>query len=160
MTVAHVRLRSGDKVSGSVENKMSIRAMRILPTVENPEVEAPTRDIAPFFIHMMNTVGYGRDLIDMPHIEALHEIWRERGDVFDLSANGTSTLKTVANYCLQAGFAELTMRRGLISAARDAYRMGSPPRVYSPARAGCTFNRVHRIQSCPDDIDGVGYRIR
>lgn len=154
MTVAHVRLRSGDKVSGSVENKMSIRAMRILPTVENPEVEAPTRDIAPFFIHMMSTVGYGRDLIDMEHIKALHEIWRERGDTFDLSANGTSTLKTVANYCLQAGFAELTMRRGLISAARDAYRRGSPPRVYSPQELVTPL--IESTESImPDDIDGV-----
>lgn len=154
MTLCHVRMRSGDKVSGSVENKISIRAMRILPTVEDPEVMAPTRDIAPFFIHMMNTVGYGRALLDMPHIRALHDIWRDRGDTFDLSANGTSTLKTVANYCLQAGFAELTMRRGLISAARDAYRMGSPPRVYSPQELVTPL--VESTESImPDDIDGV-----
>ena len=154
MTVAHVRLRSGDKVSGAVENKLSIRAMRKLPTIEDPNVMAPTRDIAPFFVHMMNTVGYGRDLIDMPHITALHEIWRDRGDTFDLSANGSSTLKTVANYCLQAGFAELTLRRGLISAARDAYRMGSPPRIYSPQEMVSPL--VETTQSImPDDIDGV-----
>ena len=154
MTVAHIRLSSGDKVSGAVESKLSIRAMRKLPTIEDPNVIAPTRDIAPFFIHMMNTVGYGRNLIDMPHIEALHEIWRDRGDTFDLSVNGNSTLKTVANYCLQAGFAEMTMRRGLISAARDAYRMGSPPRVYSPQEMVTPL--VESTESImPDDIDGV-----
>lgn len=154
MTTAHVRMRSGDKVSGAVENKMSIRAMRILPTVEDASVMEPTRDIAPFFIHMMDTVGYGRDLIDMEHITALHQIWRDRGDTFDLSVNGTSTLKTVANYCLAAGFAELTLRRGRISAARDAYRMGSPPRVYSPQELVSPL--VESTESVmPDDIDGV-----
>lgn len=154
MTVAHVRLRSGDKVSGAVENKLSIRAMRKLPTIEDPNVIAPTRDIAPYFVHMMDTVGYGRDLIDMAHIEALHEIWRDRGDTFDLSVDGSSTLKTVANYCLQAGFAELTLRNGKISAARDAYRMGSPPRVYSPQEM--TAPLVETTQTImPDDIDGV-----
>lgn len=154
MTTAHVRMRSGDKVSGAVENKMSIRAMRILPTVEDPDVMEPTRDIAPFFIHMMGTVGYGRDLIDMEHITALHQIWRDRGDTFDLSANGTSTLKTVANYCLNAGFAEMTLRRGWISAARDAYRMGNPPRVYSPQELVSPL--VESTESVmPDDIDGV-----
>lgn len=154
LTLAHVRLRSGDKVSGAVENKMSVRAMRILPTVEDPNVMEPTRDIAPFFIHMMQTVGYGRDLLDMPHIQALHEIWRDRGDTFDLSVNATSTLKTVANYCLQAGFAELTLLRGKISAARDAYRMGSPPRVYSPQELVTPL--IESTESImPDDIDGV-----
>lgn len=154
MTVAHVRLRSGDKVSGAVENKLSIRAMRKLPTIEDPDVIAPTRDIAPYFVHMMSTVGYGRDLIDMAHIEALHAIWSDRGDTFDLSVDGSSTLKTVANYCLQAGFAELTLRNGKISAARDAYRMGSPPRVYSPQEM--TAPLIETTQTImPDDIDGV-----
>ena len=154
MTTAHVRLRSGDKVSGAVENKMSIRAMRILPTIENPAVMEPTRDIAPFFVYMMGTVGYGRDLIDMEHIAALHKIWRDRGDTFDLAVNSSSTLKTVANYCLNAGFAELTLRRGLISAARDAYRMGTPPRVYSPQELVTPLIETTETVM-PDDIDGV-----
>src|SRR5690606_38911942 len=132
ITLMHVRMRTGDKVSGQVENKISIRPVRMLPTLDDPEVMEPTRDIAPFFVYMMESVGYGRELIDMDHIRALHRIWHDRGDTFDLSVNTTSTLKTVAGYCLQAGFAELTIRRGLISAARDAYRMGTPPRVYSP----------------------------
>lgn len=154
MTTAHVRLRSGDKVSGAVENKMSIRAMRILPTIENPAVMEPTRDIAPFFVYMMESVGYGRDLIDMEHITALHKIWSSRGDTFDLSINSSSTLKTVANYCLNAGFAELTLRRGLISAARDAYRMGTPPRVYSPQELVAPLIETTETVM-PDDIDGV-----
>lgn len=154
MTVAHVRLRSGDQISGAVENKLSIRAMRILPTAQDPEVMEPTRDIAPFFLHMMSTVGYGRDMIDIPKIQALHSIWQSRGDTFDLSVNGNSTLKTVANYCLQAGFAELTLHRGLISAARDAEQTGSPPRVYSPQELVSPL--VESSESImPDDIDGV-----
>jgi hypothetical protein len=150
----HVRLRSGYKVSGGVENKLSIRPRRILPTIADPLVSEPTRDIAPFFVYMMETVGYGRDLIDMQHIAALHEIWKARADVFDLSIASTSTLKTVAGYCLAAGFSELTLRAGKISAARDAYRMGSPPRVYSPQEM--TSQLVETTKAImPDDIDGV-----
>lgn len=154
MTLMHVRMRTGDKVSGQVENKISVRPVRMLPTLDDPEVMEPTRDIAPFFVYMMESVGYGRELIDMDHIRALHRIWHDRGDTFDLSVDSTSTLKTVAGYCLQAGFAELTIRRGLISAARDAYRMGTPPRVYSPQElVSPLIETTETIM--PDDIDGV-----
>lgn len=159
LTLLHVRMRSGDKVSGAVENKLSLRPMRILPTVEDPDVSQPTRDIAPYFIYMMSSVGYGRDLMDMDHIAALHRIWRDRGDTFDLSVNTTTTLKTVAGYCLAAGFAELTLRRGLISAARDAYRMGSPPRVYSPQELVSPLIEATETVM-PDDIDGVDIEYR
>lgn len=154
MTLLHVRMRTGDKVSGQVENKISVRPTRMLPTLDDPEVMEPTRDIAPFFVYMMESVGYGRELIDMDHIRALHQIWHDRGDTFDLSVNATSTLKTVAGYCLQAGFAELTLRRGLISAARDAYRMGTPPRVYSPQELVTPLIETTETVM-PDDIDGV-----
>lgn len=154
MTVAHVRIRSGDKISGAVENKISVRAMRILPTVDDPDDMQPTRDIAPFFIHMMGTVGYGRDMLDMDKIEALHAIWSAREDTFDLSVNSNSTLKTVANYCLGAGFSELTLRRGKISVARDAEQAGIPSRIYSPQEM--TVPLIESTQCImPDEIDGV-----
>src|SRR5690606_19586567 len=123
-------------------------------TLDDPEVLEPTRDIAPFFVYMMESVGYGRELIDMDHIRALHRIWHDRGDTFDLSVDTTSTLKTIAGYCLQAGFAELTIRRGLISAARDAYRTGMPPRVYSPQELVSPLIETTEMIR-PDDIDGV-----
>ncbi len=156
LTLAHVRLRSGDKVSGGVDNKFSVRARRILPTIEDPATKEPTRDIAPFFVHMMNSVGYGRDLIDMPTITALHKIWQERRDTFDLAVSASSTLKAVANSCLGAGFAELTLRNGKISAARDAYRLGTPSRIYSPQELRAGGEIVESTQTVmPDDIDGV-----
>lgn len=154
MTLLHVRMRTGDKVSGQVENKISVRPVRMLPPLDDPEAMEPTRDIAPFFVYMMESVGYGRELIDMEHIRALHQIWRDRGDTFDLAVNAASTLKTVAGYCLQAGFAELTLHRGLISAARDAYRMGTPPRVYSPQELVSPLIETTETVM-PDDIDGV-----
>lgn len=154
ITLMHVRMRTGDKLSGQVENKISVRPVRMLPSLYDPKVMEPTRDIAPFFVYMMESVGYGRELIDMDHIRALHNIWHARGDTFDLSVNTTSTLKTVAGYCLQAGFSELTIRRGLISAARDAYRAGMPPRVYSPQElVSPLIETTETIM--PDDIDGV-----
>lgn len=153
-TVAHVRLRSGDKISAGAENKISLRALRILPTVEDPDESEGTRDIVPFFIYMMGSVGYGRDMLDMDQLEALHEIWRDRGDTFDLSVNSESTLKTVANYCLNAGFAEMTLRRGKISAARDSLQEGVPSRIYSLQEM--TTPLTESVQTVmPDDIDGV-----
>lgn len=153
-TVAHIRLRSGDRISGSVENKISVRAMRVLPTVEDANVTAPTRDIVPFFMHMMGSVGYGREFLDMPQLEALHGIWSARGDTFDLSVNSNSTLKTVANYCLGAGFAEMTLRRGKISAARDAKQIGLPGRIYSPQEMTAPLSETTETVM-PDDVDGV-----
>lgn len=156
LTLAHVRLRSGDKVSGGVENKFSVRAKRILPTVDDPYVSEPTRDIAPFLIHMMSTVGYGRELLDMNTISALHQIWSEREDTFDLAVNANSTLKSVANSCLAAGYAELTLRNGKISAVRDAYRIGTPSRIYSPQELRAGAELIESTQTImPDDIDGV-----
>lgn len=154
MTVAHIRLRSGDKISGNAENKISLRAMRVLPTVDDEEVTAATRDIVPFFIYMMGSVGYGRDLLDMSQLEALHAIWDGRGDTFDLSVNSSSTLKTVANYCLGAGFAEMTLRRGKISAARDSLQEGLPGRIYSLQEMTVPVMEISE-SVMPDDIDGV-----
>lgn len=154
MTLMHVRMRSGDKVSGQVENKIGLRAMRVLPTVQDPEVSEPTRDIIPFFIHMMDSVGYGRDMLDMPHLEQLHGIYIARGDTFDLSVNSNSTLKTVSNYCLGAGFAEMTLRNGKISAAREVLQTGYPSRVYSAQEM--TKPLLESTTSVmPDDVDGV-----
>lgn len=154
MTVAHIRLRSGDKISAGAENKISVRAMRVLPTVEDANVTAGTRDIVPFFIYMMESVGYGRELLDMPQLEALHDIWTARGDTFDLSVNSSSTLKTVANYCLNAGFAEMTLRRGKISAARDSLQSGVPGRIYSLQEMTQPVTETTET-IMPDDNDGV-----
>src|SRR5690606_35415862 len=157
ITLMHVRMRTGDKVSGRVENKIAIRPTRMLPTLDDPNVMEPTRDIAPFFVYMMESVGYGRELIDMDHIRALHRIWHDRGDTFDLSVDTTSTLKTISGYCLQAGFAGLT----IITAAGEAHGLSTMPRVYSEQELDTQL--VETTEAIlPDDIDGVdiGYKVR
>lgn len=154
MTTMSVQFFSGNKMGASTENRISVRPTRILPTVSDPEVSAPTRDIAPYFIHMMNSVGYGREHIDMAQVQALHAIWTGRNDTFDLAVTSSSTLKTVANQCLMAGFAELTLRRGKITPVRDAMRSGSPSRVFSPQEYIAPL--IESVESImPDDIDGV-----
>lgn len=154
MTTMSVQFFSGNKMGASTENKISVRPTRVLPTVADPEVSAPTRDIAPYFIHMMDSVGYGREHIDMDQLTALHAIWTGRNDTFDLAVTSSSTLKTVANQCLMAGFAELTLRRGKITPVRDALRSGSPTRVYSPQEyVEPLIESTETI--LPDDIDGV-----
>lgn len=156
MTLLHVSLRSGDKISGGVENRLSIRPMRILPVPDNPAVQEPTRGIIPYFIYMMETVGYGRDKLDIDHLIDLHDIYEDRQDYFDLSVNSSSTLKTIANYCLSAGFAELNLRKGKISAARDALRLEYPSRIYSAQelRKGGELVEITKSRM-PDEIDGV-----
>src|SRR5690606_36073641 len=80
LTLMHVRMRTGDKVSRRVENKIAIRPTRMLPTQHDPNVMEPTRDIEPFCVYMMEPVGYGRALTGMDRIRALHRIWHDRGD--------------------------------------------------------------------------------
>lgn len=154
MTTMFVSVRSGDKVSASSEDQITVRPTRILPTVADPSVSAPTRDIMPFFYHIMSSVGYGRELLDLPQLEALHGILSARGDTFDLEIKTASTLKKVANYCLGAGFSELTVRRGKISAVRDSHRTGLPSRIYSPHDFTEPLVETTEMIS-PDDIDGV-----
>lgn len=154
MTTAHIRISSGDRISGGVENKVSLRAQRILPTVEDENITAPTRDIIPFFIYMMGTVGYGRSFLDMPKLTALHNVFVSRGDTFDFSMDSDSTLKVAANYCLAAGFSELNLHMGKISAVRDGPQAGIPSRIFSPQEMTEYLTETTET-IMPDDIDGV-----
>lgn len=154
MTTMAVRMRTGDNISGGVENKVSIRARRKLPSLSNPNVLATTSDIAPFFLYMLESVGYGRDLVDMERLMALHEIWKLRADRFDLVIDSETTLKTVANYCLGAGFAEMTLRGGLITPVRDAMRYGPPSRIFSMQEYTSQLEEVTETIKL-DEVDGV-----
>lgn len=154
MTTMAVRMRTGDNISVSVENKIAVRARRKLPTVADKYVTAVTSDIAPFFLYILESVGYGRELVDMEQLAALHELWRLRADRFDLVIDSETTLKTVANYCLAAGFAEMTLRGGLITPVRDAMRYGPPSRIFSPQEYTTQLEEVTETVK-GDDVDGV-----
>lgn len=155
MTTMSIRVRTGDKLSSNVENKIRVQPTRMLPSVSNANQMVATRDIVPFLLYMFDTVGYSRDMVDMQRLEDYHAIWSQNQDYFDLAINTSSTMKVIANHALNAGFAELTLRRGRISAARDSEVPGGlPTRVYSPQQY--TAPLIESTQCVLlDDIDGV-----
>lgn len=154
MTVMSVKMQSGDAVGGSVENKVKVRARRILPTLENPAVKEATSDIAPFFVYMLSTVGYTREFIDIEAITELHNEYWVDNERFDMAFSASTTLKDAANTVLKAGFSEITIKDGLITAVQDKVQLGLPTRIFSPQEY--TEPLTQTIQAVqPDEIDGV-----
>ncbi len=154
MTVMSVKMQSGDAVGGSVENKVKVRARRILPTLENPAVKKATSDIAPFFVYMLGTVGYTREFIDIEAIKELHSEYWVDNERFDMAFSASTTLKDAANTVLKAGFSEMTIKDGLITAVQDKMQLGLPTRIFSPQEY--TEPLTQTIQAVqPDEIDGV-----
>lgn len=150
VTTLAVKLRTGDRVSSQADNKIWLKATRILPLIEGGS--GPTRDIAPALQHVLSACGYG-DRIDRDALEELHEIWQPRLDRFDFAAISHSTVKRLANDILRAGFAELTIDRGLLTPVRDA-RREAPNYIYSPQEF-LDYPTVTTELVRPDDIDGV-----
>lgn len=154
VTLLSVRIRTGDRISAQSDNKVWIKHItRKLPTLEDPDVLAPTRDIMPAVLHMLDTVGYGRSRVDMVASEELHDIWKGRGDMWDYAATSSSTVKTLANHALKAGFAELVVDRGLVKPVRDA-RRDQPEYIYSPQEF-TDYPTLTTQMPEPDEVDGV-----
>lgn len=151
ITTMSVRLRTGDRLSAQSDNQIWCKATRILPLIEGGE--GPTRDLAPYLLHILESVGYGRDRVDMPTVEALHEIWKERQDRFDYAVTKSTTVKQLANHVLRCGFAELTVDRGLIKPVRDA-RRDTPQYIYSPQEFVDYPTLTTRLPAF-DEVDGV-----
>ena len=150
VTTLAVRLRTGDRVSSQADNKVWLKATRVLPLIKGGV--GPTRDIAPALQHVLSACGYG-DRIDRDALEELHEIWQPRLDRFDFAAISHSTVKRLANDILRAGFAEMTIDRGLLTPVRDARRT-TPNYIYSPQEF-IDYPTVTTELVRPDDIDGV-----
>lgn len=154
VTTLFVKIRSGDKISGATENRIKVRATRKLPTIANENVLAPTRDIMPFFLYLMKSIGYGRDKINMQEVQRLNNLLQSRGDTFDLVINQESTAKTITNHCLNAGFCELIVDRGIITPIRDELPTDPISRVYTPYDYTKPLVEVTTLPH-PDEIDGV-----
>lgn len=155
-TTMRIRMRSGDRMSSGVENKVSLRATRILPGVGPTAVNGPTRDIAPAVQYLLRSAGYGEGLVNYGRLAQLHGIWAARNDTFDLAVESASTIKAIANFMLAPGFTELTLRDGLVDFARDVSRRGLPPRIFSDQMyvKGSPLTEISTTPQ-PDDIDGV-----
>lgn len=155
VTVMAVYIKGSNRLSAQSETMVSVRATRVLPVRSGGAwtVETPTRDIVPWVTHVARTIGYTDDDLDLVELDRLDAIWRERGDKFDLEISSQETVLDALNTALMAGFAELTIDRGLIRPVRDEPRSVFE-HLYTPqsmvARLVRKFTSVR-----PDDYDGV-----
>ncbi|HDS1791537.1 host specificity factor TipJ family phage tail protein [Pseudomonas putida] len=155
VTVMVVYIKGSNRLSAQSQTMVSVRPTRVLPVRSGGAwaVETPTRDIVPWLAHVARSIGYTDDDLDLAELDRLDAIWRARGDKFDLEVNGQETVLEALNAALMAGFAELTIDRGLIRPVRDEPR-SVYEHLYTPqsmvARLVRKFTTVR-----PDDYDGV-----
>lgn len=155
MTVIAVRVRNGDRLSAQSESLVSVEATRVLPVRSGGAwaVETPTRDIVPWFLYIAKSAGYTDADLDLPELDRLHEVYRARGDTFDMTIDDASTVKDAMNDALAAGFSELTINRGLLLPVRDEPRTQFE-HMYTPQNMTKGLKRQLVFPSS-DDFDGV-----
>ncbi|MBG5222416.1 host specificity factor TipJ family phage tail protein, partial [Pseudomonas aeruginosa] len=156
VTTIGIRYRSSDRISAQTESRVSVEATRILP-VRSGGIWLPehaTRDIAPYVIYQAKERGYADSDIDLEEFDRLDSIWKSRGDKFDMIYDGTSiTVKQILQDALAAGFSELTIKRGVISAARDEPRT-LYGHMYTPQNMSQAL-KISKSAPSEDDYDGV-----
>jgi len=155
MTVIAVRVRNGDRLSAQSESLVSVEATRVLPVRSGGAwaVDTPTRDIVPWFLYIAKSAGYTDADLDLPELDRLHEVYRARGDTFDMTIDDASTVKDAMNDALAAGFSELTINRGLLLPVRDELRTQFE-HMYTPQNMTKGLKRQLVFPSS-DDFDGV-----
>ena len=155
MTVIAVRVRNGDRLSAQSESLVSVEATRVLPVRSGGAwaVETPTRDIVPWFLYIAKSAGYTDADLDLPELDRLHDVYRARGDTFDMTIDDASTVKDAMNDALAAGFSELTINRGLLLPVRDEPRTQFE-HMYTPQNMTKGLKRQLVFPSS-DDFDGV-----
>ena len=155
MTVIAVRVRNGDRLSAQSESLVSVEATRVLPVRSGGAwaVETPTRDIVPWFLYIAKSAGYTDADLDLPELDRLHDVYRARGDTFDMTIDDASTVKDAMNDALAAGFSELTINRGLLLPVRDELRTQFE-HMYTPQNMTKGLKRQLVFPSS-DDFDGV-----
>lgn len=155
MTVIAVRVRNGDRLSAQSESLVSVEATRVLPVRSGGAwaVETPTRDIVPWFLYIAKSAGYTDADLDMVELDRLHDVYRARGDTFDMTIDDASTVKDAMNDALAAGFSELTINRGLLLPVRDEPRTQFE-HMYTPQNMTKGLKRQLVFPSS-DDFDGV-----
>lgn len=155
MTVIAVRVRNGDRLSAQSESLISLEPTRVLPVRSGGKCvgEAPTRDIVPWFLYIARSAGYTDADMDMAELDRLHDVYRARGDTFDMTIDDASTAKNAMNDALAAGFSELTINRGLLTPVRDEPRIQFE-HMYTPQNITKGLKRQLVFPSS-DDFDGV-----
>lgn len=163
VTVMAVRVKGGNRLAAQSEQLISTEVTRVLPVRTGDgawDVETPTRDIVPFVAYVARSIGYTDDDLDFAELDRLGALWAQRGDRFDMAYESASTVKQIIGHALKAGFADLTIERGRLSAARDEPRE-TPEQTFAPKTDMYTpqnmTEELERDFSAvgPDDFDGV-----
>ena len=155
VTTLALKVRGGSRLSAQSEQLVSVEATRILPVrAGGVDIgEAVTRDIAPWVRYVANTIGYPDSALDLAELDRLGDIWSARGDFYDNAVSTSGTAKAAINTALRAGFAEMTIDRGLLRPVRDEPREAFE-HMYTPQN--CTEPLVREFQAVTlDDPDGV-----
>lgn len=160
VTMIALRVKGGNRIASQSESQVSCIATRILRTRRNGAwtTEEPTRDISAWIGYIAQSVGYsvedGNSDIDLAEMDRLQAIWSARGDHYDRTIDSASTVKACMIEALQAGFAELTIDRGLIRPVRDEPRGPDFDHIYNPQVMTKPLKREAE-HSTADDFDGV-----
>jgi hypothetical protein len=162
MTVMALQIRGGDRLSAQSESQANLIGTRILPIYTGGAWTAPqpTRGIAPWCLHVLKSLGYTDADIDLPEWDRLHTVFEAAGQYYDEVIDDTSTAKDRLNNALACGFAELTIKNGLVSLVRDEPRAafdityGPKTQTYSPQNMTKGLKIDGPLPSI-NDFDGV-----
>lgn len=138
-TTIAIKIKGTNSLSSSAENKFNLIATRKLPVYTGGSWEGSqaTKDLAPFFAHVVKDCGHTDLQLDLPELDALHTIWNTRADEFNGVFDTDSTLFAVLKRVLDPGYAEPTLDYGQIIPIRDEPRtvfehMYQPQNMLSP----------------------------
>ena len=150
VTTMAVTIEGSDEIGRSSENRINLVGTRKLPPVAGGPLSA-TRSISRAAAYVARSLGR-QDEIDVSEFERLDALWEGRGDTFDyVFSDGTA--KQAIDTILNAGFASMTLDRGVIVPVRDEPRTQfeegySPENMTSPLRRSVEVRQV-------DEPDGV-----
>ena len=159
MTTMTCNIRGGDRISAETESLINVECTRILPVLRGGVWQAPqpTREISAAIGHIIRSVGYSDttdiDLVELERLESTR--WTPRGDTYDKIITDAETVKSYLQEVLQAGFAELTIDRGLLVPVRDEPRGPAFDHVYNPQVMLDPLSYSFAMPDQPDDFDGV-----
>ena len=159
MTMMSCDIRGGDRISSQTESLISVECTRILPVLRYGVWQAPqpTREISAWVGHIIRSVGYSDTAdIDLAELDRLERTrWTPRGDTYDRIVTDSDTVKSNLIECLQAGFSELTIDRGVLVPVRDELRGETFDHVYNPQVMLEPLSYDFNAPNQPDDFDGV-----
>lgn len=120
-TVLCLTIRGGDRLSASSENQVWVRGTRVLPVRRGGQwmPKQPTDEIDAYCLAVLKGAGYTDAQLDLAEWDRLGEFWRNRGDKFNWLFKEQYTVQQVVEKALACGFAELTVRHGLLTPVRD-----------------------------------------